>query len=101
MCSPLIPSRGVQRIFKRVLEEKGVEVHLGKEAVDVRDPPEGTPGAMGAIICKDGTEVSPAPNLGPSVCCQDVSCASISVRESFDFDVRCTMLLPLHCDCLV
>lgn len=53
-------TRGVQKIFKRVLAEKNVELHNCKEVVDVRDPPEGVPGAMGTLSCADGTEASRA-----------------------------------------
>lgn len=43
-------------MFRRVLEERGVEVHNEKEVVDVRDPPDGVVGGTGTLICKDGSE---------------------------------------------
>lgn len=49
--------RRVQKIFKRVLTERKVGVHTGKEVVDVTDPPEGVAGGAGALVCSDGTEV--------------------------------------------
>lgn len=50
--------RGVQKVFRRVLEEREVEVHNEKEVIDVRDPPEGVAGGTGTLICKDGSEAS-------------------------------------------
>ncbi|CAN0277846.1 unnamed protein product, partial [Ectocarpus sp. 4 AP-2014] len=50
--------RRVQQTFKRVLSERKVGVHTGKEVVDVRDPPEGgESGGTGSLVCKDGTEI--------------------------------------------
>ncbi|CAM9622724.1 unnamed protein product, partial [Ectocarpus fasciculatus] len=52
-------NRRVQQTFKRVLSDRKVGVHTGKEVVDVRDPPEGgESGGTGSLVCKDGTEIS-------------------------------------------
>eukprot|EP00903_Cladosiphon_okamuranus_P015210 g14058.t1 len=51
-------NRRVQKVLKRVLAERKVEVHTGKEVVDVRDPPEGVAGGVGTLVCSDGTEIS-------------------------------------------
>lgn len=53
--------RRVQKIFKRVLAERKVKVHTGKEVVDVRDPQEGVADGSGTLVCKDGTEVTADP----------------------------------------
>lgn len=45
-------------MFKKVLLERNVEVHTGKDVVDVRDPPEGVVNGTGTLVCADGTEVS-------------------------------------------
>lgn len=69
--APCTNGRGVQKIFKRVLAEREIEVHNGKEVVDVRDPPEGVPGGMGKLMCKDGSEVRLAISLllrGVQIC---------------------------------
>ncbi|CAM9939532.1 unnamed protein product, partial [Hapterophycus canaliculatus] len=50
-------NRRVQKVFKRVLSERKVKVHTGKEVVDVKDPPAGVADGSGTLVCSDGTEV--------------------------------------------
>ncbi|CAM9446539.1 unnamed protein product [Discosporangium mesarthrocarpum] len=51
-------NKKVQQIFQRILKERGVEVHVGKEVISVKDPTPTAGGGLGALVCSDGSEVS-------------------------------------------
>lgn len=88
-------------MFKRLLAERGVEVHNEKDVVDVRDPPEGVDGATGTLVCKDGSEASVV-HLTFFSCCYVCVAAGCTASSIIIATHETTIMLKCwHLDCCV